>query len=729
MNYKYYFGLLSRLWERMTKSPFSFLERPKELGRNHQLRRILLYLLVMVMVIFAGMVINGRLFGHGPLAQAQVISNHTSTLVDIDYRLTMGTTPTATQTSTNGSPVNVLSNTTPTVDILSNLDIPSPTSTAEATLAPATVTSDNDGILWAKAIEPGTIYLSMNEGGRKHLFAYHPQSLPFTRLTNGAWDDINPSISPDGNRLAFASNRYGIWDIYILDLTTGKVGKITDTRAYEAAPSWSPDGQWLVYESYMPIENGESNSMVDSSIYSDSNLDIFIQQVSSGEAMAGETVRLTNHPSADFSPTWSPTGRHIAFVSDRSGENEIWLADLDNIDNRFQNFSRNPTAFDENPAWSPDGKYLAWASTSNGFQTIKVMDTTEPKGQEYQIGSGDQPLWDPNGSLLLAILATPNRTYLAGYRVDAPGLALPPLNLPGPTAGMSWGPQNIQQALPDPIKEAAQVTPTPLWQPALTPVTGAPGGRQQIVMIEDVEAPHPMLNDLVDESFIALREELASQIGWDYLLTLENAFVPLTAPLFPGMLNDWLYTGRAFTLNSAPINAGWMVVTREDYGDHTYWRVYLKTRFQDGSQGQPLRVRPWNFNARFNGNPPTYEQGGELTNSIPDGYWVDFTELASSYSWERLPALTTWRSAIQTARYNEFILPDGLDWNGAMREIYPPQAVYTPTPVLPPVHTPTRTPWPTLTPTPTRTPWPTRTPSPTVPRSTSNNVLLLISSS
>ena len=114
--------------------------------------------------------------------------------------------------------------------------------------------------------------------------------------------------------------------------------------------------------------------------------------------------------------------------------------------------------------------------------------------------------------------------------------------------------------------------------------------------------------------------------------------------------------------------------------------------------------------------------------SLGKGYWVDFSQLAGYYGWERLPALTTWRSAMQTARYNEFILSDGLDWNAAMKEIYPPQAVYTPTPVLPPVHTPTRTPWPTLTPTPTRTPWPTRTPSPTPSRSSSNNVLTIISS-
>ncbi len=69
------------------------------------------------------------------------------------------------------------------------------------------------------------------------------------------------------------------------------------------------------------------------------------------------------------------------------------------------------------------------------------------------------------------------------------------------------------------------------------------------------------------------------------------------------MLNDWLYTGRAFALNTLPVNAGWMVVVPEDYGNETYWRVYLRARYQDGSQGMPLADLPWNFTPRFDGNP------------------------------------------------------------------------------------------------------------------------------
>jgi TolB protein len=225
-----------------------------------------------------------------------------------------------------------------------------------------------------------------------------------------------------------------------------------------------------------------------------------------------------------------------------------------------------------------------------------------------------------------------------------------------------------------------------------------------------------MLHDLVDEAFQALRQRIAEETGWDFLSSLENAFVPLTSPLSPGMGHDWLYTGRSFAFTTLPINAGWIAVMREDYGPQTYWRIYLRARHQDGSAGLPLFDLPWDFNARYSGDPVAYEAGGRLAETIPPGYWVDFTRLALSYGWERLPALSTWRSAYSAARFNEFTLTQGLDWQSAMLQIYPPEILITPTAVVPPTRTPTPTPRWYQTPTPSSTPTtrPTFTPlSPT----------------
>jgi TolB protein len=243
--------------------------------------------------------------------------------------------------------------------------------------------------------------------------------------------------------------------------------------------------------------------------------------------------------------------------------------------------------------------------------------------------------------------------------------------------------------------------------------------------LSDIEAPDPRLADQVDESFNALRMRVAREAGWDFLSTLESAFIPLTSPLGPGQHEDWLYTGRAFSFTTAPISAGWVVVARQDYGPFTYWRVYLRARYQDGSQGAPLTDRPWDFSMRYSGTPQAYESGGAPAPAVPPGYWIDFTRLAAAYGWQRLPALSAWRQAFSLTQYNKYALTEDLDWFSAMLQIYPRAALNTYTPVPSPTNTPTitdtptytptltNTPWLSRTPTPTNTRWPTRTPTPT----------------
>lgn len=588
----------------------------------------------------------------------------------------------------------------------------------EATATPSPSASPNP--VAAQNMAPGLILLALDEGSFTHLFAYQPDiaaggGLPLNRLTTGPWDDITPAISPDGNSVAFASNRNGYWDLYLLDLPGGTVSRLTDSTEYEAAPSWSPDGLWLAYEAYR-----------------DDNLEILIRSVTD----PGEPIRLTNNPAADHSPAWSPAGRSIAFVSDRSGESEIWLADLDKNDtDRYQNLSNNPLGRDSHPAWSPDGTKLAWAGEEDGFHNLYLWQAGQPGSRV--VGSGDWPVWNPDNDVLLTLLLAPNQTYLTAYPLGSPGVLLPPLQLTGTVQGLAWGDALLTLPLREPYKQASLLTPTPLYLPRLTTQPDDEGGRYQLVELEDVQAPFPLLHDQVDEAFLALRVHIAQESGWDLLAALENAYVSLTSPLDPGMGEDWLYTGRAFAFTSSPINAGWLVVVREDFGSRTYWRVYMRARFQDGSAGIPLHERPWDLAARYEGDPAVFEQGGILMEAVPPGYWIDFTQRALAYDFERQPALATWRASYPAARFNEFVLSSNLDWHTAILELYPPEVLLTPSPVAPDTRTPTATlrwyqsPTPSSTstlrptftptsPTPTITisPTPTPTITPTRPTST-----------
>jgi TolB protein len=555
------------------------------------------------------------------------------------------------------------------------------------------------------SLQKGLIVLALTEGDRSHLFAYQPQldaetgSMLLSRLTAGPWDDLQPAISPDGTRLAFTSNRSGYWDLYTLDLVNGKVNRLTDTLAYDGSPSWSPDGLWIIYETYL-----------------DDNLEIMVQSVEDAQQ---SPIRLTSHPAADTSPVWSPLGRQVAFISDRSGDSEVWLVDLNQADEQlFVNLSHSADSRESHPVWSPDGSALAWASLKNGFHDIYIWDSKKPEAKPRIIGNGDWPAWSPDGQSLLAAVYAPNTHYLAAYPYQSTGLTLPMLRLPGFVEGLLWGDAELAQPLQEPFKQSALVTPTSLWLPALTPQVDIPGGRQHVVPLLDVQAPHPYLHDLVDEAFNALRARLALDAGWDFLASLENAYVPLTSPLDPGMGDDWLYTGRAFAVIRSPAQAGWLVVVREDFGYETYWRVFLRARYQDGSAGMPLHATPWNLAARFEGQPAFYEEGGQLEMVAPPGYWIDCTRLAAMYGWERIPALDSWRASLPAARYNEFVMTDGLDWQSAILDLYPPEVLITPSPVIPPTRTPTKTPYGYQTPTPTQTPTPRPTLTPLPPTAT-----------
>jgi len=516
----------------------------------------------------------------------------------------------------------------------------------------------------------GTFVVSTRIDAHSHLWAFAPGEAQPIALTLGDFDDRDPAVSPDGSSVAFASNRRSGWDLYLLDLPTGAIKALTATQGYEAHPTWSPDGLWLAYE-----------------VYGGDDLDIWIMNVD-----GTEVYQLTNAPSLDAAPDWGPDGRRIAFVSDRTGLPDIFVADLDQPDEnaRFANLTDTPATAEADPAFSPDGSALSYSGRSNGVDLIYVVPLEGAGEGADSLGPGIRPAWDPNAGALAALLTGPFDPHLVVYPLEAGLLASLGVTPPGAVEGIDW----IAQGLPEEAYQRGSTTEVP------NPPAPAPGStRLSLAPLVDILAPSPQLSEAVDDSFQALRHRAGLDVGWDVLGNLENAFVGLNDPLPPGFAyNDWLYTGRGFAVSQGSMQSGWLEVVREDYGVETYWRLFVRVSPQDGSRGEPLRVRPWDFSTRASGDPATYDRGGSLKTAIPTGYFVDLTRLAADYGFERVPAMPNWRTYYQAARFNEFAHTDGLTWLQAMLEIYPPEAIVTPTPFRTPTPTPTRTPRPTLTP-------------------------------
>lgn len=534
---------------------------------------------------------------------------------------------------------------------------PAPTQTSIPTQFP---TSSISGLFGndSKKYPDGLMILSLADGYYRHLFAYHPSDLPLTRITDHPWDDIQPAISPDGTRIAYTSRRNGFWDIYVFNLKNGSSIRVTDSLAYDGNPTWAPDGQWLAYESYT---NG--------------NLDIFIQSLTDPET---PPLQLTDDLSPDFNPAWSPLGNEIAFTSLRTGESEIWTVAVDRLDNRFQNRSHDPGSSDDDPAWSPDGSLLGWTSRSSSTTEVVVTSLKETGGLPKIISSGSQPLWSPDGGRIIVESSLPNSNSIAGLNASTFHLMIPAIKIEAEIFGMDWKAGNFGDLI-DPylLKDTGGQRSLRTQDPnnfATDPVTGRTG----LVPLANVSAPHALLSDSVDESFNAFRTEIARLSGWDVLENLENAYLPLTDPLGPGPVDDWLLTGLGFAINPLPYKAGWMVVQREDIGGQVYWRLFIRARYQDGSQGIPLESKVWDLDVRTSGDTHAYEEGGAEA-AVPAGYWVDLTELANRFGWERLPALNNWRTFFEGARFNQFVLTRGMTWETAMLELYPPELVQQPT--------------------------------------------------
>ncbi len=547
------------------------------------------------------------------------------------------------------------------------------------------------------------VIVSLEEDGYAHLFAYAPSDGILTRLTWGGWSDITPAESPDGKSIAFASNRGGFWDLYRMDLHTGSVSQLTNTPAYDASPTWSPDQAWIAYETY-----------------GGGHLDIAMLSLNDASQAP---VLLTDDASTDVSPTWAPTGRRIAFVSDRSGNPDIWLADLDSPQNRFTDVTNSLQTAESHPAWSPDGVHLAWAASvpGPGFSGIYVWNSVEPDHPAVWAGGGNWPSWNSTGTQLATAVAGPDDDLLSVSTLTGDPVALP-FPVPGHIRGVTWLSDPLPAPVPEPFAQASTQTVAPHVVGGLTVAPDVPAHRWYVVPLQDVTAPYPELHALVATSFEALRQRVIAEAGWDAMASLENAYVPLTTALDPGFAQDWLYTGRAFAINSLMVNAGWLAIAREDIGAQTYWRLYVRAQKQDGSQGSPLEAPPWDLTKRYQLDPQAYEAGGDYA-PVPPGYWIDLTSLAAAYGWQRLPALSDWRNYYPGARFTEFAMTGGLDWYSAMLELYPADALQTATPVLPPTSTPTRTATPTSTATFTRTPTATFTETP-LPSLTPTETLL-----
>lgn len=223
-----------------------------------------------------------------------------------------------------------------------------------------------------------------------------------TQLTDDPSNDMMPNFSPDGNKVAFASDRTGNWNIYIIDINGGKSVQVSRGSGDELHPSFSPDGKQLVYCSF-----GSRSGQWEMHI-----------------------VNVDNPTAPRFIgyglfPNWSPVDNTILFQRARQRGTKwfsAWTIDIDQNGEavRPSEIVASANAAIITPSWSPDGERIVFSTVvapnlqdeQPTHADVWMMDADGRN--RVRLTGGDfanlQPTWARDGSIYFVSNRSQNAT-------------------------------------------------------------------------------------------------------------------------------------------------------------------------------------------------------------------------------------------------------------------------------------------------------------------------------
>ncbi len=487
----------------------------------------------------------------------------------------------------------------------------------------------------------GWLVASRRTEGQADLWAMPAAGAPWQRLTSTPEDERWPAWHPDGQMLAYAARRDRNWDLYTLDLRTGEERRLTRDPHFDGWPAWSPDGEQIAFAS---ARDGE--------------LDIFLLDVASGT----ETNLTPDAPALGFEPRWEDA-RHLLYVTTAGRTHDI--ARLDPAGRKRRAPDRQPRP------------------RRAGAHAVALRRDAGPLGG----GAGPRAASPPGGR------AGRGPTFFVeqccGKRQPSPRTASRWHGWSGVSRGICCTPVRWRGGAA-PAERADERTGRPgLGQPddarmqaRLLPLVALPASAPQIesgeiVRLDDLDTPLPLISGRVVDSFLRLRARVAEELGDDYLGTVSEVLRPVDFSTAASDYLSWHKSGRAVdTLLSLGFYDGqtWLEIVREDWRQDVYWRIWLRCPVQDGSCGEPLIETPWDYSPRARRELAPGEGGVRLLH-VP-GYYVDFTRLAQDEGWTRISSYETpdfdWREEMVGMEFWHYQRTDGLRWFDTMRELYAP---------------------------------------------------------
>ena len=187
-------------------------------------------------------------------------------------------------------------------------------------------------------------------------------------------------FSPTAAEIALISNRSGTSKIWLMDADGSNARILLDDSGSETSPAWYRDGRRIAF---LRSEGGK-------------------QDIWTVDRQGGDLHRITNDPEGERALTWGPSGRRIAFLSDRAGHQDVFAVDVESGAVEQLTFETNPwDEFRWAPAWSPDGRSIVFVSnrSEEWADDLWLVDvgTAETRKLTANIHVMSTPVWSPDG--------------------------------------------------------------------------------------------------------------------------------------------------------------------------------------------------------------------------------------------------------------------------------------------------------------------------------------------
>ena len=246
-------------------------------------------------------------------------------------------------------------------------------------------------------------------------------------VTNNPAFDADPSFSPDGKQIVFASLRDGNAEIYLMNADGGDVRRLTDHPAWDSHPVFSPDGTSIAFPSN---REGEDS-------------DVYLMS-----ADGGNVRRLTDWKTNEFVEPgcWSPDGTQIAFVSDREGNDDIFVTSAEVFSPRLILSDREENL--TSPVYSPNGEQIVYqAETVRKSGALRILDTKSQRSRTLleTVAANLAPALSPNGDWIAFHNRIEGNTEICLIRPDGSDLKNLTVNA-ARDVGPTWSPDGTQIA-------------------------------------------------------------------------------------------------------------------------------------------------------------------------------------------------------------------------------------------------------------------------------------------